>query len=113
MAATLERLIRNQQIVLVGIVLAELLRGMRNDQDSRRVSDMLRGLTYIEIHRDTWEHAGTIAQEMDAKGMTIPITDACIAAIALENGHEILSRDKHFQRIPALRLYQPEGGPDA
>lgn len=110
MAATLEGLIRDRQIILVGIVLAELQRGFRNSRERQRVNDMLAGLAYVEVRRVTWQHAGAIAQEMDAKGLSIPLTDACIAAVALEGDHEILTRDKHFARIPGLRLYDARIG---
>ena len=48
--------------------------------------------------------------ELDSTGQRIPVTDALIAAIALEGQHEVFTRDeRHFERIPGLRLYQPEG----
>ena len=98
----------SRRVALVGLILAELQRGFRNEPERRRINDMLESLPYVEMRWETWEHAGTIARNLDAKGLSIPITDACIAAVALEGGHEVFTRDKHFERIPGLRLYQPE-----
>ncbi len=113
MAGTLERLIDSRRVLLVGIVLAELQRGFRDDRERRRMIDMLEGLPYLEMRWETWQRAGVIAKELDAKGLSIPITDACLAAVALEGDHGILTRDQHFRRIPGLRLYEPEGDADA
>ncbi len=111
-AKTLEGLIRSRQVLLIGVVLAELQRGFRNDGERRQANDMLEGLPYFEMHWDTWENAGAIAQDMDAKGMSCAITDACIAAAAIEGRHELLTRDEHFERIPGLKLYESEGDTD-
>ena len=108
-AAAMDSLIRDERVGLIGIVLAELQRGFRDDGERLRMNDMLEGLPYVEMTRDTWEHAGRIAGELDSTGLSIPITDACIAAVAIESGHEVLTRDRHFERIPGLHLYKPEG----
>jgi hypothetical protein len=105
----LQVLIRSGRVALIGIVLAELLRGARSERERRRMSDMLDGLPYFEMDRNTWERAGAIAMDLDARGLPIPITDAYIAAVAIEGDHEVLTRDGHFDRVPGLRLYHPEG----
>jgi hypothetical protein len=112
-AEILERLLRGRRVALVGIVLSELQRGLRSESERDRANGMLDGLPYIEMTRDLWERAGVIAQELDAQGLSIPITDVCVAAIAIEGNHEVFTRDKHFERVPGLRLYQPEGDSDA
>ena len=108
-ADTLFSLIADRRVGVIGMVLAELQRGLRNERERERMNDMLEGLPYFEMTRATWLHAGTIAQGLDVKGLSIPITDACIAAIAIEGDHELFTGDRHFERIPGLRLYDPEG----
>jgi len=110
LSEVLAELLRERRIALVGIILAELLRGARSDRELRVMNHVLDGPDYIEMKRNDWARAGRISMELDAAGQRIPVTDALIAAIALEGQHEVLTRDRrHFERIPGLRLYEPEG----
>ena len=109
-ADAVARLIDDADIGLVGVVLLELLRGTRGEAEQRRLEEQLQGAAFIEMTRDTWRRAGLLMAELDSQGMPIPVSDLIVAAIAMENGHEVFTRDKrHFERIPGLRLYQPEG----
>lgn len=105
----LDRLIRAGQAALTGVVLAELVRGAQGRARLRALRDIFAGMPYLEMNRGAWERAGRIAEELDRKGTIIPLPDIFIAALAIEGEHELLTRDKHFDRIPGLRLYQPEG----
>lgn len=103
-------LLRQNRAVLVGIVLTEVLRGIRNDDQRRLVSDVLDGVAYVETTRSIFARAGEIAREMDVAGNPIPTNDALIGAIAIEGDHEIFTLDRrHFERIPGVRLYDPQG----
>ena len=106
----LDELISEGRVAVVGVVLTELLRGARSESEFRVMNHVLDGPDYIEMRRNDWARAGRISMELDAAGRRIPVTDALIAAIALEGQHEVLTRDKrHFERVPGLRLYQHEG----
>ena len=110
LSEVLDALLRERRVALVGIILAELLRGARSERELRVMNHVLDGPDYIEMNRNDWSRAGRISMELDSTGQRIPVTDALIAAIALEGQHEVFTRDKrHFERIPGLRLYQPEG----
>ncbi|MEX0682437.1 MAG: PIN domain-containing protein [Dehalococcoidia bacterium] len=106
--ALLRDLLRERRLALVGVVLAEVLRGL-NPENTQEVQDLLDFVPFIEMTRTTWRLSGEIAQALDLKGQRLPMADIFIAARALEGDHEVFTRDKHFQRIPGLRLYQPEG----
>ncbi len=106
----LARLVDDDEAILVGPVIAEILRGERDPAKRGRTLDHLAGVDYIEVTRDVWTRAGDIAADLDARGLKIPMPDVYIAALALEHDHEVFTRDKHFERIPGLRLYQPDRG---
>jgi predicted nucleic acid-binding protein len=106
----LERLIIADQSALVGIVVTELLRGAKTLERQSEIRETFRGVDYIEMDFPSWERAGYIAATLDAQGTPLPLPDVLVAAMALEQGHELFTRDKHFNRIPGLRLYQPSGG---
>jgi len=106
---SLGRLIRDREAVLVGVVLAELNRGARGEEERRALHRGLGGVRYLEMSRYAWVRAGRIAEELDRRGTPVPQPDIFIAALVLEGDHELFTRDRHFERIPGLRLYQPEG----
>ena len=105
----LNMLIHTGKAALTGVVLAELLRGRRTPKERNSLEERLTGATLIEMTRAVWKRAGVISGDLDARGEPIAMTDVFIAAAALEGDHEIFTRDKHFERIPGLRLYQPQG----
>jgi predicted nucleic acid-binding protein len=105
----LSLLIRNRQAAYVGVILAELLRGRQTPSDRARLEERLAGATYLEMSRPVWRSAGAIAAELDARGERVALTDVFVAAITIEGNHELFTRDKHFERIPGLRLYKPGG----
>jgi predicted nucleic acid-binding protein len=104
----LHGLIQTRRAALVGVVLAELVRGARDEDQRRTLRQGLGGVPFLEMNRSAWERAGRIAEDLDRRGARIPLADVFIAALAIEGEHEVLTRDKHFERIPGLRLYKPE-----
>ncbi len=108
-AMALDALIRVDEAALVGIVATEVLRCARTATRQMEIQEMFAGVEYVETTLQSWERAGVIAATLDAEGTPIPLPDVIIAAVALQEGHEIFTRDKHFDRIPGLRFYKPEG----
>ena len=51
-----------------------------------------------------WARAEQIAWDTGKMGLTMPLTDAIIAACALESGSALLTMDRHFQWIEGLIL---------
>lgn len=100
-------LLGKDQLALVGVVLAEVLRGLRGRRE--KFQDLLDAVPFLEMSKRTWVAASRIAQQLDSDGSPIPMGDAFIAAVALEGDHEVFTHDKHFDRVPGLRLYKAEG----
>jgi len=105
----LVKLIDDGRAAYVGVVFAELLRGRRSQEERDRLERQLRGATFVEMTKASWRRAGVVSSDLESRGQPIPMTDVFIAALALEGDHELLTRDRHFERIPGLRLYQPDG----
>jgi predicted nucleic acid-binding protein len=104
--AALRQLIRAHQAVLTGIVLAEVLQGVRSEQESISVRDQFFSIAYFETTKETWTEAGSLSAELRRKGLTIPLTDLIIAALAMEHDAEVFTTDPHFEKIPGLKLYR-------
>ena len=54
--------------------------------------------------RETGEHHGRLFLQMKRAGTQVPDNDLWIAALALEHDLLLITRDRHFQRIPPLLL---------
>jgi len=105
--AALDTLIDADDVILVGVVLAELLQGCRTAAERALLSDALSALPYRETARSTWERAGGLSAQLLRKGATLPLSDLIIAALALEHDAAVYSLDAHFKRISGLHLYAP------
>ena len=96
-----------EEVVLVGVVLAELLQGCRTPAERDSLSDALLALPYYEVSRSTWSQAGAPSAPLLRKGITLPLSDLIIAALAIERNCRVYSLHGHFKKIPGLHLYAP------
>ena len=109
---TLRQLIAGRQAALAGVVMTELIRGARNERQRAMLKRGFQGVRYVEMTEAAWTKAGSVARQLDAEGRAIQLADTLLAGLALTEDHEVYTRDKHFERIPGLRLYKPEGEDD-
>ncbi len=106
-AAVVRSLLVSDRVMLVGVVFAELLRGARTQEQLEVLQDTLQSLPYTETDKGTWTLTGRILYSLERTGKRIPVPDALIAAIAIQNDLSVYSQDDHFNRVSELRLYQP------
>jgi predicted nucleic acid-binding protein len=103
--AEVRRLLVSAEVVMVGVVYAELLRGARDETQFRVLEEQLDALPFLEMTIATWRATGRILSDLQGRGSTISLPDAAIAALALEHGLRVYTRDDHFQRILGLELH--------
>jgi predicted nucleic acid-binding protein len=103
----LKYLLRSGKVALVGMVLAEILQGLRAPREGDLVRNSLESLPFIEIGIAVWRQAGEISASLRRKGLTIPLSDIIIASAAMTGGHKVYTTDPHFEKIPGLKLHQP------
>lgn len=92
-------LIEQDRAVLVGPILSELLQGLKTHQEAGSLSELFKILPYLEITRGDWEMAGDFLRKLRRNGVTVPLSDAVIAAVAKNNDHAVLTLDKHFDHL--------------
>lgn len=97
--ASVEALIREDRAALTGVVLAELLRGARTEQEASRLHAALGAVAWVEATRDTYARAGRLGFELRRRGVTVPVTDCVIAAAAETIGGRMLTLDGHFEEF--------------
>ena len=109
----LENLILNREdICLCGIILTEILQGIRKDSEFNRTRDLLANLIFLSMPYSIFLRSAEIYRNLRRKGITIrkPM-DCIIASVALEHDIPLLHNDKDFipiekhfrlQRLTAL-----------
>ena len=98
---TLENLILNREdICLCGIVLTEVLQGIREESEFKRARDLLANLIILPMGYSIFLRSAEIYRNLRKKGITIrkPV-DCMIAAVAIENDIPLLHNDKDFVPI--------------
>jgi predicted nucleic acid-binding protein len=103
----LDLLIDADEVALVGVVLAELLQGCRIQSERTTLSDALLALQYFEVTQTIWSHTGDLSAHLLRRGVTLPLSDLLIAALAIEHDCQVYSLDAHFKKIPGVHLYVP------
>ena len=96
---TVKRLLQNTVILMPGIIRAELLRGTRNKKEFKQLSSLLNGLEYLPVNDLFWEKVAQFSFDLFRTGVTVPLTDAYIALLTIENKAKIVHCDKHFDLI--------------
>jgi len=103
---TVARLLEKKRIVITGIIIAELLQGIKNPKEENIISELLTGLTILEANTALWIQAGKLSAALRRKGVSLPLTDVAVAALAIENNLSVFTLDKHFEQIPGVRIYK-------
>jgi len=99
-------LIRTQRAVMCGVVLSELLAGVRAKKSQDTLSQTLDALEYAEVSRSTWILAGEMSSRLKQQGIGIPLTDLILASLAIECDSELLTLDSHFDQIPEVKRFK-------
>ena len=94
--------IDEDRIFCTGLILAELLQGVRTEKELDTIKDFLHVFEFIEEHKELCEKAGELSFNLGRKGYTIGLSDCYIAVASLENNARILTRDKHFHMIKSV-----------
>jgi predicted nucleic acid-binding protein len=97
-------LVRRDQAVMTGVVLTELLQGIKTDKERQHLSALFSSLPFIETVREDWQYAGEDLQALRRRGITVPLTDAVIAAVAHRRGLAVLTTDPHFKNFKVNRV---------
>ena len=101
----MDALIDGDRLVMVGVVLAELIQGCRTPAETTAIAGTLGGLRYLETSFAIWRRAGELSFSLRRRGVTLPLSDVVIAAVAFEHRCHVYTLDPHFDRIPGLALH--------
>lgn len=99
---------RGRDVGASAVSLGELYFGARKsrlrDDNLRRIDRLLRYVDAIELDLAIAQTYGDLKQQLRAAGKPIPDNDLWIAATALAYDLTLVTRDKHFDAAPGLRV---------
>jgi predicted nucleic acid-binding protein len=100
-ADAVDSLLDEDRVILCGVVEMELLQGVR-DRDAARLLKLLGALRFVEATRDDYRAAGERLAALRRRGVTIPATDALIAAVCERAKLALLTTDRHFEHLSGV-----------
>jgi predicted nucleic acid-binding protein len=104
-ADRLEMLLIENAVCTCGVVMFEVLQGIKSEGEKNKILSILATLPYFEMTKKLWQSAAELSLSLKKNGVNLPLSDFFIAAIAVENDLSIYTLDNHFTQIPNLKLY--------
>lgn len=99
--ATIQKLIENEEdLSLCGVILAEVLQGIRSDTEFMTTKEYLGDLIFLPMRQATFLRAAELYRFLRKSGITIrkPV-DCMIASVAIEYDIYLLHNDRDFDHI--------------
>ncbi len=97
-------LLASNSVAGTGIIIAELLQGIKADKERDIIIDIFNTFEYLEITKDIWIESGILARKLRSLGKTIPLSDIIIACCAKKHQYQIFTIDKHFKAITGIKI---------
>ena len=100
-----------ERVLLPIFALGELYAGFRKGTKFEMNMGFVRRLlakpnvSVPEAGSDTAETYGRILSDLRGAGTPLPVNDVWIAAQAMEHGAIVVSYDRHFLKVPGLRIW--------
>lgn len=111
--AALAQLLRAGGLGCCEIVRLEVLRGIIAPAFRIEMEEFFDLVPDLPLNAEVWRRALDLGWTLDRKGEVLPLTDLLIAACALQHGAALVSSDRHFTRIPGLKLWKNLPAPAA
>ena len=93
-------------VALASPIIGELRYGAQKSnrvaENHRKIDQLVQQSTMFSCNLETAGWYGTIKNRLRRKGQPIPDNDIWIAAIAMQHGLTVVTRDSHFDEIEGL-----------
>ena len=106
--SVVERISGSDSVLISPVMLGELMYGFRKggkfDQNMRTLRRFLdhEAVEIAPLGEVTADRYSRIVMQLKKDGTLIPVNDVWIAAQAMEHGAELLTSDRHFERVAGL-----------
>jgi predicted nucleic acid-binding protein len=100
-AGALESFIdQREDLCLCGVILTEVLQGIRDDKQHKQTESVLSSLIYLPMDQSTFLLAANIYRTLRSRGITVRNSvDCMIAAVCIEHKADLLHNDRDFDYI--------------
>ena len=90
----------NENLCVCGVILAEVLQGIRSDADYRKTKDYFEAMIFLPMRKTIFVRSADLYRALRKKGITIrkPV-DCMIASVAIENDLLLLHNERDFDQI--------------
>ena len=110
-AGIIESLVKNREdICICGVILTEILQGIRNDKEYNKTKSILSELVFLPMTQETFYSSANIYRTCRSRGITIRNSiDCMIAATCIQYDSILLHNDKDFDLIASqfdLQIYE-------
>jgi len=102
LANVLTELIREGRVQLVGPIRQELLSGIREDAQFKKIRDYLRAFREPSLEAEDYEDAARMSNQCRSRGIAGSPVDLLICAAAHRRGWAILTTDQDFQNYASV-----------
>ncbi|MBR1741071.1 MAG: PIN domain-containing protein [Lachnospiraceae bacterium] len=92
----------SEDVVVCGVVRAELLHGAISEKHLRSMTAMLDAFDEEDLGISGWQMLGENLYKLRTHGISVSFTDAVIATIAITKGIVVWTRDNHFKLIQSV-----------
>ena len=109
---TLYELVQRLQVQLLGSTRQEVLSGIREDSQFRRIRDHLGDFDNVELDARDYEEAARISNMCRYAGIVGSPVDMLMCSVSLRYDWEIFTTDRdflHYRRVVPVRLLAPPG----
>lgn len=110
LSQTLYQLIQQHRVALLGPTRQEILSGIREESQFRRIRDYLTDFPNIGLESVDYEEAARISNDCRSAGIAGSPVDMLICAVSLQRNWEIFTTDQDFiryKRVVQIRLLNP------
>ena len=90
---------QGEDIYLLGIILQEVLQGIRNSNDFFTLKEYLKAFPLIDLTREDYTRAAELKNHLIRKGKQGSAIDVLIASAAISHRCHLFTADKHFTHI--------------
>ncbi|MEO0985498.1 MAG: PIN domain-containing protein [Cyanobacteria bacterium J06639_14] len=98
---SLQMLINDEQVALIGAIRQEILSGIRSSEQFARLRDYLQAFPDLGLVPEDYELAAEFFNTCRSHGIQGSNTDFLICSVAHRRGYSILTTDKDFQGFQA------------
>jgi len=103
-AFTLERLIKEDKIVVCGYTFAKILRNIKDKETFEKLLKGFLALPYVGIEKEDWIKASKIVFEF--KGLSLE--ESLLCALSQRKNLKILTKNKEVKKIKGVKHYEDE-----